>query len=131
MKYIVPFTCLLHTIYVKQMVPCSSIIQVIYKDKNMRHISWLACASSHLYILNIARTKIDFPSPSAKVAFVNFEILCVRFLPNYFATRIKSSKFRYSKTFSIFIPWKLLFIIKHSKARPGFKATFTRHFNPL
>ena len=43
----------------------------------MRHISWLAYVCSCVYILNIARKKIDFPSPRLKqlLSFVLYLLL--------------------------------------------------------
>ena len=49
-----------------------SSINYIGEDKELLYISWLACVCGYVFILNIVRTNMYFPSPIAKAAFVIF-----------------------------------------------------------
>ena len=47
----------------------------------------LACVYSCINILNIVRTKMDYPSPSAKISFVTFFTLAVKNICFRFVTK--------------------------------------------
>ena len=148
-KYIISFTCLPYTIYIKQI--CAMLI-----DKPSVYVRTKNCTISRdgpVYavvwrsILNIVQTKINFRSPSTKAVFVicfalafesiNFKRKIMKyfvsvFYESFFPTvkTVLSFDILYFKVFH-FMTFVTSFVVKHSKAKPCFKTTLKRHFNPL